>query len=282
MITLTLSSDERGCRKLHPSTLEAAKWAIDHDGYVVLKDVINPSLLEALYLQMLRDLDRWPEKHGGKPFVGGNLFPSRDPSLLFDDVLHNPFIADVLSYVLGPEPSCGMYSSNVTMPGLGDQKLHVDMKALAEGEWQDRRCNEVVVNIPVIDFTLQNGATEIWAGSQHIPRKVGEFWVNEELQAEMRPRCRVERAECPRGSAIIRDIRIWHRGVHNFTSQVRPMLTMICMGGFKPGVDSPDKIPCMGTFPESARSRFEGRPRIYFNPRYQPGMPDYLAEEKHK
>jgi len=188
----------------------------------------------------------------------------------------------VLSAVMGPEPSCGMYSSNVTMPGRGDQQLHVDMAPRKVEENFDYPTREMVVNIPVIDFTIQNGATEIWAGSHKMPRKIGDFWVNEDQQKEMRGKSRVDRAVAARGSAIIRDMRIWHRGIHNATPDVRPMISMICNGAFEPEKTPVEKIACLGTFPEAAREKFESNPRIRYHVTYQPDMPNYLKDEKQK
>jgi len=282
MILLRLSQSEIEAGRLSPTTLARAKTAIADDGYVVLDRVAEPAYLQKIYEGMLEDIARWPAAHEGKPFVGGNLFPRRHPDFLFADILQNPFVADVLSAVIGAEPSCGMYSSNVTMPHLGDQQLHVDMAPIKAGDSLDYPCGSVVVNFPVIDFTLENGATEIWPATQKCARHPGEFWVHDDLRdarQEVRP---PERAVISRGSALIRDIRLWHRGVLNQTDAVRPMVAMICNGQFRPGVDAIEKIAPLGSMPEACRDLFENSPEIYWNPTYVSGEIDMLTIEKQR
>ena len=88
-------------------------------------------------------------------------------------------------------------------------------------------------------------------------RRVGEFWVHDELQAARRKEVPPERAVIRRGAVLVRDIRLWHRGVLNKTDLIRPMIAMICNGGFRPGVDDPSKISSIGAFPEASRGVFE-------------------------
>ena len=197
MRIIELSAGERTSRKLSDATIMSALDAVDRDGFVVVDQVARHDHLDAIYQRMLDDLKVWPTKKGGKHFEGGNLAPARDETLLFDDVLQNPWVADVLGAVMGREPTCGMYSSNVTMPGLGDQQLHSDEAPLKEGQTIEGPCKSMVVNFPLVDFTEANGATEIWPGTHRLPRRVGEFWVHEELQAERRARSR----RCARLSA---------------------------------------------------------------------------------
>jgi hypothetical protein len=281
MRIIELSAGERANRKLSDESVASALDALDRDGFVVIDQVARPEHLDAIYRRMLEDLKIWPTKRGdGKEFVGGNIRPARDSALLFDDVLQNPYVADVLGAAMGREPTCGMYSSNVTMPGMGDQQLHSDQAPLTEGETLDYPCGSCVVNFPLVDFTEANGATEIWPGTHRVPRRVGEFWVNEDLQATRRDVRPPERAVIRKGAVLIRDIRLWHRGVINKTDIVRPMIAMICNGKFKPGVDAREKLPQLGPFPEASRGIFENAPRIHYNVTYGAEPIDYLVGEQ--
>jgi len=282
MTILRLTPGERAAGKLSKAALSDAQRAMDVDGFFVIEGVADPAHLEAIYGRFLSDLQRWPGFHDGKPFVGGNLMPARIPELLFPDILQNPFVADALEHIMPPLPVCGMYSSNVTMPHLGDQKIHVDMGALKPGETLDYPCNCVVVNFPVIDFTLENGATEIWPGTHRIPRNVGTFWLDDEQRDARERIVPPVRAVIPRGSVLIRDIRLWHRGVINQTDVVRPMIAMICNGGFTPGHDGTDNIPDVGVMPEASRALFENSPRIRYRVKFTSDPIDVLSSEKQK
>ena len=72
-------------------------------------------------------------------------------------------------------------------------------------------------------------------------------------------------------------MRLWHRGVINKTDIVRPMIAMICNGGFRPGVDKIEERPSAGMFPEASRALFERSPRIHYPVKFEKGPIDYLG-----
>ncbi|HEY8667656.1 MAG TPA: phytanoyl-CoA dioxygenase family protein [Tepidisphaeraceae bacterium] len=267
MKSIPVLADEKSRGRLSDASLQAALQAIHTDGYVGLLNVADVSHLEAVRAQMEHDITAW-NATAKDPVKGGNFTPSRRPEFLFGDILMNPIIAQVLGELLGREVSCGMYSSNVTMPGLGEQKLHVDAAPNKAGDDMTIPCFCVVVNFPLVDFTIENGATQLWPGTQHVMREPGEFWVNEKLEAARQTVAPPERAILPRGGALIRDIRLWHRGMVNHADHVRPMLAMILNGQFHPATDPVEKIPCVGPFPQSMRPFFTQSPAIYYNPQF--------------
>jgi ectoine hydroxylase-related dioxygenase (phytanoyl-CoA dioxygenase family) len=78
----------------------------------------------------------------------------------------------------------------------------------------------VVVNIPLVDFTPENGPLEIWPGGTHLmPGKVD--------MAELAPAMRSEPVLMPAGSLLIRDMRMWHRGTPNRSDHLRPNMALI-------------------------------------------------------
>ncbi|MEK6292896.1 MAG: phytanoyl-CoA dioxygenase family protein [Paraburkholderia tropica] len=66
------------------------------------------------------------------------------------------------------------------------------------------------------DFTLENGATHLLPGSQHLPEKPG----HEAFYAE------AERATGTAGSVLLFDSRVWHAAGINHTSSPRRALTL--------------------------------------------------------
>lgn len=92
-----------------------------------------------------------------------------------------------------------------------------------------------VINVPLITMTPENGSTEVWLGThqdtnlhvqdgKHGERASGRIKLDElEKRRAIRPPCQ---PVVPKGSIIIRDLRLWHAGVGNRTDAVRVMLAM--------------------------------------------------------
>lgn len=93
----------------------------------------------------------------------------------------------------------------------------------------------LVVNVPLVTMTPENGSTEVWLGTHtnttvadqegaHGDRASGRIKQNL-LEAR-----RAIRAPCQpivkKGSIIVRDLRLWHGGKPNYTSEPRVMLAM--------------------------------------------------------
>lgn len=93
----------------------------------------------------------------------------------------------------------------------------------------------LVINVPLITMTPENGSTEIWLGTHrdtglnvqeglHGERASGRIKAeNLEKQRALRPPCQ---PVVPKGSVVIRDLRLWHAGIGNRTEDVRVMLAM--------------------------------------------------------
>lgn len=93
----------------------------------------------------------------------------------------------------------------------------------------------LVVNIPLVDMRVENGSTEIWLGThvfgkeaqvgEHGERasgRIGEEWLEWRRGVRGPSQPVVEK-----GSLVVRDLRLWHAGKPNFSSEVRVMLAMI-------------------------------------------------------
>jgi ectoine hydroxylase-related dioxygenase (phytanoyl-CoA dioxygenase family) len=264
MLSIDLTPSEVAQGRALPVHLDAALRAIDEDGFVIFRNAVDVAHVEALYRPMLEDVLKRSSEQAAIPDFS-SVLPRRERALLFKDVMMNPIAAQVMAAAMGERVQCGMYSSNVTMPGAGDQQLHVDQAALKEGETLDYPLNCVVVNVPLVDFTLEVGATEIWPGTHRVPRHVGDFWVAEDQIIKRRAERPPVRAVMPRGSLLIRDIRLWHRGTPNQTQIVRPMIAMICNGQFDPAFDDRERIPVAGKFPKDCAAFFHDDPTVFYN-----------------
>lgn len=93
----------------------------------------------------------------------------------------------------------------------------------------------LVVNVPLVTMTPENGSTEIWLGTHnndlysqegaHGERASGRIkkYLLEARQAVIPPAQPVVK----KGSLVIRDLRLWHAGMPNSTEEIRIMLAMI-------------------------------------------------------
>jgi hypothetical protein len=93
----------------------------------------------------------------------------------------------------------------------------------------------LVVNVPLITLTPQNGSTEIWLGTQIYDQSAQEGKHGNRASGRIQePLLEQRREERPpsqpvvnKGSVVIRDLRLWHAGMPNKTEDVRIMLAMI-------------------------------------------------------
>ena len=141
----------------------------------------------------------------------------------------------ITSTALGPKPKWTFCSGNTAMPPTpkvppASQPVHTD----ADFHHPDHPF-ALVINVPLITMTPENGSTEIWLGTHqdtglhmqeglHGERASGRIKVDElEKRRAVRPPCQ---PVVPKGSIVLRDLRLWHAGIGNKTDSVRVMLAM--------------------------------------------------------
>ena len=91
----------------------------------------------------------------------------------------------------------------------------------------------LVVNVPLVTMKPENGSTEVWLGTHthtniedqqgaHGERASGR--IKETLLEERRRVSPPIQAVIPKGSIIVRDLRLWHAGMPNISHEIRVML----------------------------------------------------------
>jgi hypothetical protein len=234
MVEIEVTRPEKDAGALTPEHRQAAVRAVRDDGFVVLKGVVDTAHLDVLHARMLEDLARLRARKDA-PFNwnAGNVQqnPPPFPPYLFRDVLVNDFAVEVAKAILGPGMKNSFYSGNTAVRAEGDprQPVHADTGQL----WPDQEAPhppaQLVVNVPVVDMSAENGSTEIWPGTH---RDLSVTWGKDiKVPAE---KLEARRAVAPplqptvsRGSVLIRDIRLWHAGMPNRTDAPRPMIALI-------------------------------------------------------
>lgn len=92
-----------------------------------------------------------------------------------------------------------------------------------------------VVNIPLITMTPENGSTELWLGTHkdsglHVQDGMHGERASGRIKPDALKKQRAIRSPSqpivPKGSFVLRDLRLWHAGIGNQTDMVRVMLAM--------------------------------------------------------
>jgi len=100
----------------------------------------------------------------------------------------------------------------------------------------------LVVNVPLIDMKPENGSTEVWLGThQDFGVEAQEGAHGERTSGRIRESLLEERFKTnpptqpfvPKGSVIVRDLRLWHAGMPNRSQDIRVMLAMSMQLSFK-------------------------------------------------
>jgi ectoine hydroxylase-related dioxygenase (phytanoyl-CoA dioxygenase family) len=181
-------------------------------GVCVMPDMLGAAQLararEAIYRAAEDDRVRQRQQHGFKLDLDDlnirvwNLL-NRDP--VFSDIAEHPAALALVRETLGWPALLSNISGNITAPGAAAGVLHADQGFVPEPWGSEPQGINVAWCID--DFTRENGATEVVAGSHRWNRMPGA----DDAQGRMTP------AEAPAGSLFAFESRIWHRTGANTT-----------------------------------------------------------------
>ena len=231
-MNIRVSPQELRADQMSAAKVEQAAEAIATDGYVILDVVVAHEHLDVLHVKMTEDSQKLlrAEKWGGAGNVRGHLQQGAPPMApyVFRDIVSNPFVIQVTKRVLGngvTGPGGKMFNSfyggNTNCPGSQEQALHRDHPHLWPNLEQAHPPFALAINIFFVQVTEENGATELWPGS-HLNTKAFDK-DNIAAQRQVAPPIR---AETEKGSIVIRDMRLWHRGMTNHSNEFRHMINM--------------------------------------------------------
>jgi ectoine hydroxylase-related dioxygenase (phytanoyl-CoA dioxygenase family) len=232
-----LTSGELESGVLSDGNLESARMHLLVRGYVVLEGVLDREELEGIRARFTELL----EEHANRtdPSRGASRYGMPlpfTPPFATTTVVANPLVLGLVRSVLGDDVVCSFFASDTPLPGSDYQHAHSDSKPLFPEKDVTVPPFGYVVNVPLVDFRVDNGPLEIWPYGTHmiadtalIP--VAEFHDIEaqresavgRFSEELGPRPLLAEA----GSIIVRDIRMWHRGTPNRSTEPRPMMSMV-------------------------------------------------------
>ena len=220
---MIISEEERRNNQLNQDNLIQALRLLRECGYVILEAVLPSDWVEEMHSAYNEEVKKQfvgakPTGHGG---ISAPLYmPFIDPL-----VIENPFAIQILKQAMGDDIfSYFPYGSNTAWPGCGIQHIHRDTGHLFPDEPHVLPISLAVVNIALVDFTEENGATEVWPASHLITDLQHNDKKNLEERAIQLPSTRTI---MPAGSVVVRDMRCWHRGMPNQTQEIRSMLALV-------------------------------------------------------
>ncbi|KAL3439979.1 hypothetical protein BJX65DRAFT_317152 [Aspergillus insuetus] len=259
------SKPEIQSARLSPQNMEIAMRSLFRDGLVVIEDVVPQDALDHLNTKMVQDAYTLQAKRGDSPYNynPGNIQQDAPPVKEFFDknIFLNPFATQITSTALGPRPKWTFCSGNTAMPPTEScppmsQPVHSDADFA-----HPVHPFAYVINVPLITMTPENGSTEVWLGTHtdtglHAQEGLHGERASGRIKADELEKRRAIRAPCqpvvPKGSIVIRDLRLWHAGIGNQTQIPRVMLAMI---HFAPWYRNPMKLE----FADDLKETIEGQ-----------------------
>jgi hypothetical protein len=230
---IKLTSEELATQTLSSHTLQAALEALHKDGILALENAVNTTHLDKLNARMIPEAQKLYSNtatHRNFGQATGNIQqePVVEADYIFEDILANPWATSIVEHMIGPNPQLRFYSANTAFKASGRQPPHIDVDFA-----MPRIPFGYCININLVSTSLENGATEVWLGS-HIDtddsvfdRKTDDLQIRAELLEQRRKISPPIQPSLPKGSLVIRDLRLWHAGMPNKTDEPRVMLVSI-------------------------------------------------------
>ena len=235
------SAEEVSAGRLGERNLERAIRSLHEDGLVVISNVVPHEHLDHLNEKMVRDARTLQARGKDMPYNYnvGNIQQDPPPvkEYFHPSIFLNPVASQVTTTMLGPKPKWTFCSGNTALPPVEGTKpqrqpVHADADFA-----HPTHPFALVVNVPLIKFTPDNGSTEIWLGThsgelsglhvqegEHGERASGR--IKQDLLERRKEVSGPIQPVIGKGSIVIRDLRLWHAGMPNWTDEVRVMLAM--------------------------------------------------------
>ena len=255
MNEIEISTDEKSSRILSQINLERSLFAIKNDGYVIISNAVSHEHLDKIGHQMDKDAQKLiaAEQWSGAGGLPGHLMLGPPPfsPYVFSDIVANPFAIQISHKLLGDGFFNGLYSGNTNCPGSREQPLHRDVNHLRPSLKIAHPSASLVINIAINDVNEERGSIELWPGT-HLHTFDGSV-IDKTTEANRRIVSQPIRGNTSKGSILIRDMRLWHRGKSNTSKKIRHMIAMVHnVGWLARGRKLRFRIGCESKFPATA------------------------------
>ncbi|HLF79209.1 MAG TPA: phytanoyl-CoA dioxygenase family protein [Dehalococcoidia bacterium] len=200
--------------RLTPDDIEKFRKAFAETGYLVFKNVVPREKLARLREMIVEAFEQAKVSDG--LFAGGgllsghlNCFPGEQSRFIYEAVEAYGLI-DLVKAITPQAVRLPNVGGNLNIPGSVAQHYHTDRPFTREF---------LIINTAVVDNDLINGATDVLPGTN---KKFYPFWKF----ALQRVARRSTRVQLEQGDVIIRTSNLWHRGMPNNSSDLRPMAAL--------------------------------------------------------
>ena len=192
------------------------------DGFVVLRRHFDQAVLAAWKEAFAPLLRRHLESDGEAANRGAQRFyvtlpfrpPFSDPAIYAD-----PDVLALCRSLVGADLTMVQLATDTPLLGSQTQDVHRDALPLFPELDSETPPFQLAVNFPLVDVTVENGPTEIAAGTQNAPKAAG-------LERLARGEVALEPVTMQVGDVMVRDVRGLHRGTPNRTGEPRPMVVI--------------------------------------------------------
>ena len=227
------------------------------DGFVALTDVLTPDQLsfaqEGAHRVVAEQMAETPLEEANRGFARYS-FGSQIHHPEWAQLIELPTVLRVIDEIWGTEDyTCSGGGGDYSTPGAEIQKLHSDMRdmlkdPIGQVNVYDLPTPFIVVNFLMTKFKEINGAIRLIPGTQRTRVRPPDL-ENEPDHWKQSIVC------APAGTAIVRDVRMWHGGTANRSDENRIMTSTGYYASWfrRPGFERP--LPLAFYEPLSERGR---------------------------
>lgn len=230
---IQLTEQEKATKQLNPETLEMAVEQVRANGYILFDKVISEDKITQIRNSFDPLFDEYIERKGYN--TGTNraqmFLPFIEP-FIDEDIICHPIATSVIDQLLGESTHCNYFASDTPMPGSDYQNAHCDIMPLFPELAIPLPVFSLVLNIPLVDVTEENGPLEVWPGGTHLnPDRSNHVTLDNTVNPHLHivraaEQMYSEKVFMSAGSILIRDIRMWHRGTPNRSNERRTNLAL--------------------------------------------------------
>jgi ectoine hydroxylase-related dioxygenase (phytanoyl-CoA dioxygenase family) len=148
------------------------------------------------------------------------MFLPFEPPFSSPLLYEHPVVMEIVERVLGTNLNWSYLASDTPLPGSDYQRVHSDTQLLFPETNFSAPPYGLVVNVPLVDVTEENGPLEIWPGGTHYMPGRMDMQKLAETMASLR-------LTMNEGDMLIRDLRAWHRGTPNRGGRSRPNVALV-------------------------------------------------------
>jgi ectoine hydroxylase-related dioxygenase (phytanoyl-CoA dioxygenase family) len=211
---LTVSEGERAAGALTATSLSSVLRGLNDRGFAILENAVPLEAIEPVHGAYMDSCAL------GKPLKNPPL------SMPFVDhrLIANPLVVQIMRAAMGDKIAWGLYYIHAVPPRSGHEAPpHRDGNPLFPELPFALPISGLSVDIPLDDFTEDNGATRLWPGT-HALVDIPPSDIRH-LEERSRPMSSV-RMTMSVGSLCLRDMRLWHGSMPNGTDETRAMISL--------------------------------------------------------